>query len=77
MASSSIKNEDSQRQYLSAMNQDYMDVVYTTATNAIVRHMSASLAPQITISGSCYQYDRSTPCGDAGAEVIAVAINGF
>ncbi|KKQ74083.1 MAG: hypothetical protein US94_C0014G0001, partial [Berkelbacteria bacterium GW2011_GWB1_38_5] len=58
------------------MNQDYLDVVYSTATNAIVRHMSASLAPPISISGTCYQYDRSTPCADAGAEVIAVAING-
>ena len=34
------------------VNQGFLDVVYTTATNAIVRHMSAQVA--VTISGTAY-----------------------
>ncbi len=36
----------------------------------------ASAATLINISGSCDAFDRTTDCTDAGAEVIAVAVNG-
>ncbi len=60
------------------MNQDYLDITYTTATNALVRHMSVSLPPPITVSGGCFtNAGEGTPCTDGGAsDQIKVAVNG-
>jgi hypothetical protein len=49
------------------MNQNMLDVVYTTATNATIRHMSVSFAPPVVVSGTS---------GMRTGDTVKVAIGG-